>query len=388
MADTATPDSMLPEDREDGHKSLAERRSRRLNRRLPMRFRDILPEPPPALPPSSALDRHDTDTGAAETPTSPPPMTQGQTPSSSPSPYHAVVHRLRQIFRTPRNVFSLFRQYRAEALPTHDPEECIELDDLTDFPANQPTRIPAPAPSQGPFNPYPNENSFRLGEWYWNDGVQKSQSGFKQLIGIVGDPDFRPSDVRGTKWDCINRELGGNELDGEWLDEDAGWIKTSVTIPVPFNRRAVHPGVQHYVAADFYHRSLVSVIREKLANPSCDRQFHYEPYELYWQRHDIDAPSRVYGELYTSPAFVEAHQELQNSPGVPGCDLERVVVGLMFWSDATHLASFSSARLWPLYLFFGNESKYRRCKPSCHLCSHVAYFQNVCHVHLRQHAIP
>jgi hypothetical protein len=85
----------------------------------------------------------------------------------------------------------------------------------------------------------------------------------------------------------------------------------------------------------------------------------------------------VHGELYMSPAYLEAQREIQEYPGEPGCDLPRVVVALMFWSDATHLTSFGNAKLWPLYLFFGNESKYRRCKPSCHLCEHVAYFQTV-----------
>jgi len=47
----------------------------------------------------------------------------------------------------------------------------------------------------------------------------------------------------------------------------------------------------------------------------------------------------------------------------------------MFWSDATHLTAFGNTKLWPLYMFFGNESKYRRCKPSHHLCEHIAYFQ-------------
>jgi hypothetical protein len=54
-----------------------------------------------------------------------------------------------------------------------------------------------------------------------------------------------------------------------------------------------------------------------------------------------------------------------------------VVLALMFWSDSTHLASFGNSKLWPCYMFFGNESKYRRCKPSCRLCSHVAYFNHV-----------
>ncbi len=87
--------------------------------------------------------------------------------------------------------------------------------------------------------------------------------------------------------------------------------------------------------------------------------------------------TRVYGELYTSPAFLEAHEEIQTATGEPGCSLPRILIGLMFGSDSTHLTSFGSASLWPCYMYFGNESKYRRCKPSCQLCHHVAYFQKV-----------
>ena len=36
----------------------------------------------------------------------------------------------------------------------------------------------------------------------------------------------------------------------------------------------------------------------------------------------------------------------------------------MFWSDSTQLTQFGTAKLWPLYVFFGNESKYRRCQPT------------------------
>ncbi|KIJ58126.1 hypothetical protein HYDPIDRAFT_34472 [Hydnomerulius pinastri MD-312] len=41
----------------------------------------------------------------------------------------------------------------------------------------------------------------------------------------------------------------------------------------------------------------------------------------------------------------------------------------------TQLTSFGDAKLWPLYVFFGNQSKYKRAQPSAHLCSHAAYFQ-------------
>jgi hypothetical protein len=168
----------------------------------------------------------------------------------------------------------------------------------------------------------------------------------------------------------------------EWMDVDGGWTRTPVTISVPFQKRRGEridrqAGPQDYIVADFYHRSLVSVIREKLSSPEHDRHFHYEPYELNWQPPNLPHPIKTYGELYTSPSFIRAHNDLQNSPAEPGCCLPRVIVALMFWSDATHLTSFGDTKLHPLYMCFGNESKYRRGKPSCHLCNHVAYFQKV-----------
>ena len=290
----------------------------------------------------------------------------------------SIARGLRRIFRTPQNIFSLSRQYHATELPTHDPEENFEIEDLSNIPTNIPSNLgKSHASAQESFYPYPNLSSFRLGDWYWNQGVQKSQTNFKQLLNIVGDHSFQASDVRDTKWDQINRKLGSDNPNEEWLDHDAGWINSSVTISVPFHRRTAHPGPQDYIVFDFYHRSLISIIREKLENPLHSRNFHYEPYELYWKPQNIGDSERVYGELYTSPAFIDAHRELQDSPLEPECDLPRIVVALMFWSDSTHLTTFSDAKLWPLYLFFGNETKYRRCKPSCHPCSHAAYFSKV-----------
>lgn len=49
----------------------------------------------------------------------------------------------------------------------------------------------------------------------------------------------------------------------------------------------------------------------------------------------------------------------------------------MFRLDATQLASFGSMKIWPLYMYFGNDSKYLQCKPLSHLCKHIVYFQSV-----------
>ena len=193
--------------------------------------------------------------------------------------------------------------------------------------------------------------------------------------------------MRHTNWAKLDATLAQNEIDAisareegdhsEWIDADAGWNKTPINISVPFHNRTKNPGPKDYHVGDLYHRSLVSIIREKLSNMHDDKYFHYDPFELYWKKTDSRDDIRVHGELYTSPAFLDAHREVQELPGEPGCDLPRVVVAMMFASDATHLTSFGTAKLWPAYLFMGNESKYRWCKPSCHLCNHVAYFQSV-----------
>jgi hypothetical protein len=251
----------------------------------------------------------------------------------------------------------------------------MDVDDHSNIPR---TNLGPSGPPQRPVNefyPYPNYNSFRLGDWYWNHGIQKSQKSFRELLDIVGDTDFHSSDVRHTRWGSIDTLLASDETgDWEWLDDGACWAKSSVEISVPFHRRTPHPGPQTFMVPDFYHRDLVSVIKERVKdNP----HFHFEPYELYWQVGDNTPPVRTYGELYSSPAFNAAHSDLQNSPPEPGCNVPRVVAALMFWSDSTNLSSFGDSKLWPLYLFMGNESKYRRCKTSHNLCSHVAYFQTV-----------
>lgn len=49
----------------------------------------------------------------------------------------------------------------------------------------------------------------------------------------------------------------------------------------------------------------------------------------------------------------------------------------MFASDSTMLAAFGTAKLWPLYMFYGNDSKYKRAKPTEKLFETVAYFEKV-----------
>jgi hypothetical protein len=345
---------------DDSHLPLAVRRQCR-QPCLPKRFRDTLPQPSAALPPSEHPDPSDATNAcisALESPQIPPTIAD-----------HSQIHSPRRILKSPQNIFGLFRQYHARDFPSHDPEELVTLHEMWDASGATSTQI-----AHGSFGPYPNQSSFLLGEWFWGEGVQKSKRSFKELVDIIGGPEFNPADIRETKWDRIDHQLG-NGPDGLWVDEpDANWVQTPVTILVPFSDRMSHPGAKEFVIPDFYHRSVVGILREQVER---NQHFHFEPFELHWQQRDASGSARVYSELYNSSAFLEEHEKLQNSPTNLGCDLPRVVVGLMFASDATQLTSFGQASLWPLYMQFGNDSKYRRGKPSLHLCNHVAYFQKV-----------
>jgi len=328
----------------------------------------VAPVPPASLPPPSSQ--------CASAPAEPDASVNVSSPLQQSA---APLSRVRTVLKSARNIFGLFRQYYAARFPEHDPEENITFNDLIDTSLNNSSSLPVNS-----YHPYPNESSFLLGEWYWNDGERKSQSSFQNLLNIVGHPTFRPEDVAGKNWRRIDAQLSGEQRwseDGEdgWEDEQGGedWIKTPIKINVPFHKRMLHPGQRQFDAGILHHRKLVSVIREKITRPSVHPHLHFEPYSLLWQPNEASEPVRVHGELYTSEAFLEAHRELHDSPGEPGCELPRVVLGLMFASDGTQLTSFSNVKLWPVYLTIGNESKDRRSKPSYQAFEHVAYLETV-----------
>jgi hypothetical protein len=193
-----------------------------------------------------------------------------------------VLSRARKILKSTRNAFALFRQYHATQFPEHDPDQNLTLEDSID--TNLGTSTEPPVDS---YHPYPNRSSFLLGEWYWNDGTKKSQSSFKNLLEIVGDPAFRPEDVAAINWKHIDARLGGEARDDgdegdedSWEDEaiDGDWVKTSIKIKVPFHKRTLHPGQEEFEAGVLYHRKLVSVIRGKVSRPSNFPHLHLEPY--------------------------------------------------------------------------------------------------------------
>ena len=138
-------------------------------------------------------------------------------------------------------------------------------------------------------------------------------------------------------WPLIDAQLSGERCEG-WNKEDdwkdnGGWIKTPITINVSFSKRMLHPGQKAFNTGVFHHHKLMSIIRERITQPSIHPHLHFKPYKLFWQQNDATELIQVYSELYTSDAFIEAHNKLQDSLPELGCDLPRVVLSLMFASD-------------------------------------------------------
>ena len=78
--------------------------------------------------------------------------------------------------------------------------------------------------------------------------------------------------------------------------------------------------------------------------------------------------------MYDSDVFLNEHDKVQRSPTDDlTCKREKTIAALMFWSDVTHVATFGTAKLWPIYMLFGNLSKYVRCRPNSGAVKHLAY---------------
>ncbi|KAF9490451.1 hypothetical protein BDN71DRAFT_1356203, partial [Pleurotus eryngii] len=171
----------------------------------------------------------------------------------------------------------------------------------------------------------------------------------------------------------------------------SGWEKKPVTISLPAPKvKQTEVKAPTFEIKDVLIRPLLSVMRDAFQGPEFSN-LHLTPFEECWvpsavgkQEPDLEIPSRepfsdvppghqrTYGEIYTSRSMMDAYRTLPTDP-----TLETVVVAFMFWSDATHLATFGTASLWPLYTFFGNCSKYLRLKPTGNHCHHQAYIPSL-----------
>ncbi|KAF5332762.1 hypothetical protein D9611_005092 [Ephemerocybe angulata] len=210
----------------------------------------------------------------------------------------------RSSYKPTPDKFGLMKRYLSAIPPTHDPDKELKSVDFYDSPNHQeqtsssvqnttaqgvdaPLRTSEGGAGRGEggaegrpeptlddlFAPFPNVSSFELGEWFYNQGHQKSLKDFKSLISIITNPDFSIAEIKNTKWTRVFQELGKNkeEIDikrSQWVD-DAGWKISDVEIEVPIHNRIPREegrGIEKHIAGKLFHRSIVSILEEKIRN--------------------------------------------------------------------------------------------------------------------------
>lgn len=214
-------------------------------------------------------------------------------------------------------------------------------------------------------------------EWMITGSNQKSVREMDRLAkDVLGAEDFKLKDLAGFSARQENIQLDNSERDSTDTPYSCdGWVESAIEISVPCGLKDNDGLGRPFSIPGLQHRSLLAVMKAALADVTA-RRFHFSPFRRIWKS-QTGVEERCFDEAYTSDAWLEAHDKLQKQSNEPDCKLEKVVLGLMFWSDSTHLASFGTASVWPLYLYFANLSKYFRGRPNSGASHHVAYIPSV-----------
>jgi hypothetical protein len=252
--------------------------------------------------------------------------------------------------------------------------------------------------------PYPNISSFLYNlTWRQMCGVA-STANQEMMTSMLCDKHFKKEDIEGIKFSCIEKQITSDNQ-SPWGGRSNGWRQDNVIIEVPTGEKPTvasrrveatvrarqqrhdkvdpdaDPYPRHKISIpDIRTRSLVSCMVETIQEDLAAGELHWHGYKDTWQPpYPGFPPERVWGELYTSDAFLEAEQDLISGNSQNGnTSHPSVIAGYMIWSDSTHLAQFGQAKAWPIYAYIGNQSKYVRCKPTAHAARVIGYIPLVC----------
>ncbi|KAF7328374.1 GLOBIN domain-containing protein [Mycena venus] len=348
--------------------------------RPPKRYRDESPAPPPPveIPDVTTNDESPVD-----------PATRNNSP---------------RWFKTEPNAYGLYKVFPHP--PTRDPDQLLSLEDLCRSSelliAEQPR---APVVSQtvptAPWFPFLNSTVARLMTWFHGGSNLKSIAELDALVeDVLLKEDFDPAHLQNFSAARENKRLDDSTASA--IDEAPAapdrWKTASIKIKLPTPKNCVaERDAPEFEVPGLMYRPLLDVMVEAFQSPAF-AQYHTTPFEYRWDpQHNPNDPDIhldpadvaldehklpvlpdghevMYGEIYTSSRMLKAHNAL---PKIATPNLETIIAAYMFWSDATHLANFGNASLWPLYTFFGNLSKYTRAKPSSNGGYHQAYFPSL-----------
>ena len=326
--------------------------------------------------------------GGADQPTA---STAEEPVTDSDSTQQTLTHE--DLIETEEDSMGLFRRYTV--LPSTDPDQYLTIHHVSDastfvkdtdsqynpltvFGPQAMQSIESPTSAVTPsFTPFLNHSVSKLMNWFYQS-LTKTLADLNSLVhGIILHSDFRSSDLENFSATRESRRLEKSSLpdsDLPYLKND-DWKEAVINVPLPLVRtRYNNENDAHTLEVKFVHRRLCEVIKSGIQDVASSRNFHWRGFKQFWRPSDSEPEQRVYGEVYTSDAFLEMESRL---PDIEGCALEKAIVPLIIYSDSTHLASFGTASLWPIYIWFGNISKYICLRASSFSAHHLAYLPSV-----------
>ncbi|KIY49798.1 hypothetical protein FISHEDRAFT_40613 [Fistulina hepatica ATCC 64428] len=292
-----------------------------------------------------------------------------------PSGPRIVLH-VSEHLRTAPNSFGLIREYRRRPITIPDISNSFSSFVVSPSPPKHQCRNRSILDIIYPFK---NISSFLFLRYHLKGSGKKTRQDREDLRQLLLDPLFKPEDINGVNFDDLERELA---LDRQSPWSDRGWRSDSVTIETARRRGLSDPEPDRssisFVLRDVHYRPLIHVLRSTVQEDPASTSFHWHPFQQYWKPpYPEFEEQRIYNELYSSNAFLEAERDvLAKAPKGPD-EPPPVVAAFMIWSDATHVAQFGDAKLWPAYVYFGNQSHYARGRPTAKAAHHVAFFPSL-----------
>ena len=365
-------------------------------RRLPQRLRDLLPSDPISLRQYSEADaRLQTARDEARRRRQPKPRIEIAVEEDDPPDELLTPDSI----ETEPDSMGLYRIYPRP--PVRDPDEQLTIHHVADAPTfiketsinhevNPLVGLGCAAQTQlylekKPFYaPFLNSTVFRLMTWFY----KTSKKTLTNLDALVSDVlfavDYDQEDLIGFSAVRENHRLDDSNPKPRNVAESSPppiplnssdhWHQSTIQLSLPLTReRFDSEDDAPTVKISVHHRNLLEIVKSG-AQASSANLFHWKGFKQFWKPSETERAERVYGEVYTSDAFLELEDDITVDPN---CTLETSIMPLMIYSDSTHLANFGTAALWPVYVWFGNLSKYVRAKVSSFSAHHLAYLPSV-----------
>lgn len=312
------------------------------SRRLPSKYKDAAPES--ILRPLLSVD------------VAPPPDAGPNidlTSTSAVPPPQAVASTFSHALTTTRNCFGISRPYfhRPSRIPGVDLPIHALLDDTL--------------PVSSEVTPGGDEDET-------DQPNSKPKADRSAFLEVFRAPGFSMDDLDEVKaWNKMVRHMD-DHMAGKSVPDDSnvigdGWLPTPLKIQVLF---AAMTGASTtecaFTVTGVHRRKKVPLIKEVLTNDPAVKFYHFDPLHKSWipPANPPTPPQRVFDELYSADAFNEAYIAVQTIAREAGDTTPHAIAAPMLASDSTHLTSFVTAKIQPLYLAFGNQSEYELDKPT------------------------